>query len=189
MTFNCPRDMELPDGVDLEAVAIPVCPFDLEMLENMVGALPVLARGDCVGCVYPYCGAPDEPRPTNAGGWALVGTASNAEAAVRLVRSNLTRGAVISVTRTPAVFKGHPTIYGAMPVWLVHVDPSAWIEHPLRSEGHLSAPFVLVEDPTADLPLFGPIRRHRLLPPLATASGAKTSNSVSTQQSAGQSCP
>jgi hypothetical protein len=160
--------MELPDAVDLEAVAIPLCPFDLDALESMVGALPVLARGDCVGCTYPYCGAPNEPRPMNADGWALVGTSSTAEAAVRLVRSNLTRGAVVSVTRTPAVFKDQPTIYGAMPVWLVHVDPNAWVEQPLRSEAHLSAPFALVEDPTADLPLFGPIRRHRLLPPIRT---------------------
>jgi hypothetical protein len=164
--------MELPDAVDLEAVAIPVCPFDLETLANeRSGMLSVLARGDCVSCAYAFCGAPNDPPPMSPAGWALVGSSASAEGAVKLVRCNLTRGAVMSVTRTPAVFKDHPTIYGAMPVWLVHVDPTAWIEHPLRSDAHLSAPFELVVDPTADLPLFGPVRRHRLLPPLGTNQG------------------
>jgi hypothetical protein len=164
--MNCPRDLEL-DEVDLETVTIPIGRFDVDALTSGVPhTLPIITRGEYVRCRNAATGALDDPFPVSAGGWALVGVASSAEAAVKFVRQNRTCGTVVSVMRTEALFMIDRAVYQSSQSWLVHVDPDAGTEHPLRSDADLSAPFVHVEDPTGDLPMFGPIRRHRLLPPL-----------------------
>jgi hypothetical protein len=163
---NCPRDIALPEEVVLDAVAFPIgWSLDFESLRLHFRRLhPVIARGDCVRCPNPVPGAEDEPPPQIAAGWAFVGFAEDAGSAVVFVRRHLVRGAVVSATGTRGVFKREAGHYEDTAVWLVHVDPRKRMAEPLPKDNHLYAPFIQVEDPTVDLPLFGPVRRHRLLP-------------------------
>jgi hypothetical protein len=158
------------EACDIEAVAIRIGYQVVGLREP--GALPIVVRGDWVR-LNREDGALEEPLEMNQAGLAVAGFSDSPDFAVTWVRYNLTSGAVIGVTRTRALLCPFPLPFRTVfitdePVWLVQIDPTAWIEWGVRDEAHLAAPYARFDDPAADQPILGPGGNARLLRRVAT---------------------
>ena len=148
------------DERDIAAVAVHI---GWQAGPRLDGALPIIVRGDCVQ----LCGD-EEPPLANAAGLVVIGFGPTADFAVSWVRYNLVRGDVATITRSRAIlwrfpFPFHVAFTTDEPCWLVHVDPASDVVGDRRSDAYLSAPFMRLDDPEADQPIFGPGGSARIL--------------------------